>query len=328
MRLTPLFKGNSIVSNKCAEGRVKVKKDKTMYRKLLPITVFTLALLLTPVLNAQSEENGMLTFDDLERTYDLYVPASYDPETPLPLLIALHPADATGADMAQLTGFNDIAEREGFIVMYPEGLAGYWDYGYNLREWQDVEDVRNDPGFIDAAIDQVSEDYSIDAEQVYAVGYSNGARMAFRLGCELPGRIAAIAAVAVTISDDISGACPPESRVSVFYMHGTADTTTPWDGKPLYLDGAFIANGLSAYETLLFWAEQNQCVGQPMLAQKQDDDPDDGKSIQFAFYPECDSDARVIFYALTGGGHEWPTNDEINASEVIWAFFATRLPAA
>lgn len=287
---------------------------------LLAIITILIVLSVASTVVAQSE-SLTLTHDGSERTYDLYVPASYDEETAMPLLIALHPSGGDGESMARITGFNEMAEREGFIVLYPEGPYGYWDYGWDLREWAEVEGVLDDPGYVSATIDAVAEDYNID--EIYAVGFSNGARMAFRLGCDLADRITAIAAVAATISDDITGACPPASQVSVFYMHGTEDTTTPWEGKPLFLEGVFIANALSAFETMTFWATQNECTGDPLLAQKEDADPDDGQSIQFALYTQCSDNTRVIFYAITGGGHEWPNNDEINTSALIWEFFTS-----
>lgn len=293
-----------------------------MFKRDFWISILLLLVMVTTA-TAQSE-SGTLTYDGLERTYEVFVPSTYDPETPMPLLIALHPSGGDAEGMARITGFNDIAEREGFIVLYPEGPYGYWDYGWNLREWEGVENVLDDPGYVSAVIDLVAENYSIIPEEVYAAGYSNGARMAFRLGCELPDKITAIAAVSATISDDITGACPAESHVTVFYMHGTEDSVTPWAGKPLFLDGEFIANALSAFETLSFWATQNECTGDPILAQKEDADPDDGKSIQFAFYGACADQTSVAFYALTGGGHEYPINDEMNTSEMIWEFFETR----
>jgi polyhydroxybutyrate depolymerase len=293
----------------------------TKRNSLLIGIVLSVVLLIAGSVTAQS---FTITHGDLERTYDLFVPSTYDPERPLPLLIALHPSGGDAESMAQITGFNEIAEREGFIVLYPEGPYGYWDYGWNLREWSDVEDMLDDPGYVSAAIDEVMTSYSVDTEEVYAVGYSNGARMAFRLGCDLAGKITAIAAVSATISDDITGACPPENHVSVFYMHGTEDTVTPWDGKPLYLNGEVIANAFSAFETMSFWATQNECTAEPVLAQKQDPNPDDGKSIQVALFRQCADGTKVVFYALTGGGHEWPINDQINTGEMIWDFFENR----
>jgi polyhydroxybutyrate depolymerase len=263
-----------------------------------------------------------LLHDEMERTYRLYVPDSYDESTPVPLLIALHPSGADGAAMASITGFNELAESENFIVAYPEGPYQYWDYGADLEEWEKVEGVLNDPDFVAALLDSLSESYNIDPARIYAVGYSNGARMAFRMGCDLGGRLAAIGAVAATISDDISGACGDEGAVSVIYLHGTQDNVTPWDGKPLYMpDGMFIATALSAYDTAVFWATHDVCNPQPLLSQN-DANPNDSRSVQRAEFVDCQDETAVTFYGFTGGGHSWSLDSSIDTTRLIWDFFA------
>lgn len=260
--------------------------------------------------------------------YRLYVPASYDGSAAVPLVIALHPSGGNGEVMANITGLNKLAEQEGFIVAYPEGPYQYWDYGADLKEWEKVEGVLDDPGFVAAVIDALTATYNIDPARLYAVGYSNGARMAFRLGCDLGGKLAAIGAVAATISDDITGACAPDTPISVIYMHGTEDGVTPWDGKPLYMpDGMFIATALSAYDTAVFWATHNGCNPLPLLSLN-DANPNDSRSVRRAEYSDCDRDTEVAFYGFTGAGHTWSLDSSIDTTQVIWDFFAAHPRAA
>src|SRR5262245_45022291 len=79
---------------------------------------------------------GVFVHEDLERTFRLYLPENYDDSEALPLIVALHPAGGNGDIMARITGFDEFAERDGAIVVYPEGPFGYWDYGAGLPGWE------------------------------------------------------------------------------------------------------------------------------------------------------------------------------------------------
>lgn len=263
-------------------------------------------------------ESRTFPYDGLDRTYALYVPTTYDPETPTPLLIALHPAGGRAEDMAALTGFNAIAERENFIVLYPEGPYGYWDYGAGLESWEGITPLLDDPGFIAALLEAMQAEFTLDSTRLYAVGFSNGARMAYRMACELP--LAAIATVAATISDEVTGACPPETRVSVMYVHGLADPVIPWTAKPLHIDEQFISNALSAVETMTFWALQNQCELEPEYFNLPDADPEDGLSVGRVQYASCEAETEILLYGVRGGGHSWRQSPDFDTTEFIWSF--------
>lgn len=295
--------------------------------------LIVLLVLTTGVVGAQDDMPlETITHDEMERTYRLFVPSSYDETTPTPLLLMLHPAGGDGTSFAFRTGVNKRAEEDGIIVAYPEGPQGYWDYGYGLPEWADVYPINDDVGFINALLDELIVSYNIDETQIYAVGHSNGARFAFQLGCALGDRLAGIGAVAATISEDIVNACSPESRVSVFYMHGTEDMSTPWEGKPLYLGAEQVTTAWSAPNTVNFWVAQNRCDVEPDIVDLPDANPEDEVFIRQVTFSGCDDDHQVVFYAVLGGGHGWlggnlnltPTNYNPSgyATEYLWEFLS------
>lgn len=269
---------------------------------------------------------------DVERTYRLFVPTTYDENTPAPLILAFHPAGGDGASMARLTGFNYLAETAGVIIAYPEGPQGYWDYGVGTEEWANTSPINDDVTFVDVLLDQLLNDYTIESAQIYAIGFSNGARMAFRVGCEFSDRISKIAAVAATISTEVTNACPTDARVSVMYMHGTGDSVTPWAGKPLFDEGGnLISYALSAPDTVNFWLEQNACPMDVPITDMPDGNVDDEITVRQAVFEDCEEGHSVVFYAVIGGEHAWEggvfnlTPDDYqpsaSATEYVWEFF-------
>lgn len=254
---------------------------------------------------AQEVTQGTLEHDGRTRTYWLVMPDHAD-DALLPLVLAFHPAGGDGAIMARITGFAEWAQRDQVMLVFPDGPGGYWDYGAGTPEWEDVPSLRDDPGFVAALLDDLLAQYPIDPEQIFAVGFSNGARMAFRVGCTEP-RISAIAAVAASISDEVTAICDPDSLTDVIYFHGREDRTTPWEGKPLYLEEQQISVALSAPDTADFFAERNVCQGSEIQA--------DGAQL----YTDCAEESRVVFYGVQDGGHTWFR--EPDASALIWSFF-------
>lgn len=285
--------------------------------------LFGVLLLILTVNLLHAERMMVLTeHDGVNRRYILYVPDSYDPEQAYPLVIALHPAGGNAPYMAQMTGFDALAERDGVIVLYPEGPFGYWDYGAGLPSWEKVPAMLDDPGYIAKAVEEVQLAYNIDPQRLYAVGFSNGARMAYRLGCELP--LAAIAGVAATISNEVTDACPEDRRFSAFFMHGTADSVIPWQGKRLHIDSIYISNALSAPNTASFWADQNHCDAEPTVARIEDANPNDRIQIEVDTYGNCEAETEVVFYRVLGGDHMWYPTRDFNTSAVVWAFLTAQ----
>ena len=247
--------------------------------------------------------NGSFVFDGLTRTYLVHVPSSYDDNVPTSLVIVLHGYTGTAEGMEPLTGFTEKSDEEGFIVVYPQGLAQRWNVGFGTLKF-DTDDV----GFIDELIDRLEQKYAIDPKRVYVTGFSNGAMMAYLLGAELSGKIAAIAPVAGSIGSmtNVLERIPePSEPVSVLVFHGTADTSVPYEG-----DGF-----LSVAESVAFWVGHDGCSASP-----QNETMSDGNVIKSVYADGADG-TEVVLYTLIGVGHDWPTTP-ITATDIIWDFFA------
>ena len=113
-----------------------------------------------------------------ERTFFLFVPSSVDTSEPAPLVLNLHGSGDRAPEQISLSGFNTVAETEGIVVAYPTARAGQWTF---LSDEPDVD-------FMDAIINDVSEQLSVDTTRVYAIGFSQGGDFSTSLPCRrLPG---------------------------------------------------------------------------------------------------------------------------------------------
>lgn len=264
-----------------------------------------------------------LRVNGVERTYLLYVPPTYQPGTPAPLVLVFHGAGGSGRRMAPHTGFSRLAARAGFVAVYPDGLRRRWNDGRSAAATQD------DVGFVRALLDTLRRELSLDSTRVYATGISNGAMFSYRLACDLPGVFAAIAPVAGATPADLTAGCAQTTPVSVLAIQGTADPLLPYAGGG-------VAGGrgsvLSARESIAFWAKVAGC-GQAPAVTEEPDRVRDGTRVQLTAYAGCRDGRGVELHTVQGGGHTWPggppvgrsvgrVSREIDATELIWAFFA------
>lgn len=258
------------------------------------------------------------------RVYRLLVPQSYDAEGDgLPVVFVLHGAGGTGLGIAGFSGFSDLAEREGFIVVYPDGLNNAWNDNRPDPRVQSVDDV----GFITSILDYLIANLNVDTDRVYTVGYSMGGMMSYRLGCDARDRFAAIGSVASTMPEYLIPLCDGVTPLPVLVIQGTDDNVVPWVG---YRGGY-----LSARNTLAHWGALNGCADQaPAMEVLPDADPGDGTLVVLETHTDCAEGSEVALYGVHNGGHTWPgraiqapfdlglTTRDFEASEVIWEFFS------
>ena len=253
----------------------------------------------------------------IQRTYEILIPP--DVADTLPLLIFYHGRGSTGAEFQNITRLDDIALREQFVVVYPDGFGRTersWAVGSGLTLADEfgIDDVL----FTNTLIDHISAELPIDQNRVYVAGFSEGGMMTQRLACFLANRIAAVLTVGATPHQGLTQQCPPGRILPMMFVIGTEDPTFP-------LIGSFFT--LSIQETADFWARRLNCDGDP-LVENLPDTEDDGTTVVRDTYNGCD----LILYKIEGGGHTWPGSSiafdpvfglmsrEINASEVIVEF--------
>lgn len=163
-----------------------------------------------------------MTSGGLERSYRLHLPETVRQGQPVPLVINLHALASSGAIQEELSGMRPISDREGFILVSPDGLGEPRGWNAFLNETSNVDDVQ----FISDLIDELEQNYCIDTRRIYVTGFSSGAMLASRVGCRLGTRVAAVAPVAGVYAptDHCVGVAP------MLAIHGTMDTVVPFAG--------------------------------------------------------------------------------------------------
>ncbi|MBK9123809.1 MAG: hypothetical protein IPM16_11915 [Chloroflexi bacterium] len=164
------------------------------------------------------------------RTFIAYVPTAYTADAPLPVVVALHGRPDTGAGFAAITAMTPIAEEEGFIAVFPDGVDNQWNYLEGVTgetPYNYVSDVR----FLDRLIDDLAVDLNIDAARVYLTGFSNGGFMTYRMACEpTVNRFAAFAVAGALMYPEFQPPCLVSPPRPMLIEHGTEDISISWDG--------------------------------------------------------------------------------------------------
>ena len=240
----------------------------------------------------------------VRRSYLLHFPASRRPGEPMPLLLVFHGGGGTGSNIAEHTGLTPAATPRGYVVVYPDGVNGYWSDGRAARVGAD------DVGFVRSLLDSLRHELPLDSRRIFATGISNGAGMAFRLACDLPGTFAGIAPVAGGLPAELEHRCAAGAPVSLLMFQGTLDRLMPYDGGDLSLRRGRV---LPATTTASLFARVNGCSDQPVEG-AEPDTVTDGTRVRRSTYPGCRDGRDVVLFTIEGGGHTWPGGPPVGRS--------------
>lgn len=270
--------------------------------------------------------SSSITVDGNARTYVVNLPPNYYDHADFSLVIGLHGGGGSGEQFEKSSYLTDKANASKFIVVYPDGIQGTgilkartWNAGYccDYASENNINDVK----FISELIDKLVTDYKINPKKVYATGHSNGGMLAYRLACEIPNKIAAIAPNATTMV--VKQPCNPGRPVPILHMHSVLDQHVPYTGG--------VGSGVSKHynppidSVLNVWQQKNQCA-QPAKVIL------DNSSYKLTKWYDCPGNVSVHYYLTKDGGHSWPGGESgsifgdepstaINANDLLWEFF-------
>jgi polyhydroxybutyrate depolymerase len=303
------------------------------------IAAFVGVLAFSASVSAQ-ETQEKIQVNDVTRSFVLHLPAGYNADHHYPVVILFHGSNQDADDLERITHFNQLADKDGIITIYPTA-QGHWNFGvhaetpsqspqrYGRRRGfgypggggggypgggggypggggQNPEETRthtepaDDVAFVGEILDQVALKYSLDVHRVYATGLGDGGFMAERLGCAMADRVAAVGAVGASFPKTMT--CLPSRPISVLLIDGTADPLVPYNGGT-YKERHFPV--LSAEKSAEAWAKFDRCGEKPAQDKIPPLDKGGKETKTFAFNG-CQGDVQVDLYAVKDGGNTWP----------------------
>lgn len=266
---------------------------------------------------AAGTTHGTMQFDGRERTFRLFIPFGLKDGAKTPLVVALHGGLGSGDQFAAASRFERLAQDEGFVVVFPDGVSNTWNGGgcCGVAARQKVDDV----GFLAALIDLLVREAPVDSSEVLMTGHSNGGIMSFRFGCERPEKVKAIAPVAGSLE---TPSCAAPHGTNLLAIHGDADQNHPIDGGegPRSIAGVPF---VSMEKTLDLWTDAMACGGGKTTATK--------GALTTTDWTGCKDGTIARYVIVAGADHPWPggpsgfqgsvASQEIDASKAVWEFF-------
>jgi polyhydroxybutyrate depolymerase len=301
--------------------------------------IFFGAALSCPGISNAAPERRTLSHEGIAREYFAQVPMGTGAHRAV--VIALHGGTRPASDIFTRSAWPDVAMRQSFILVAPQGVNNQWNDGRKQTTSGKVS-TADDVGFIARLIEDIVAKDGADPAHVFVTGPSNGGMMSLRLACDRADLFAGIAPTIAAMPVAMREACKPARPVPVIMMAGTVDPLMTYDGSAA---GRLLQRPRdpmsSIPETFAFWARINGC-GLPAQEESLPDlDPSDGSTITLMTGVNCRF-APVWLYRVNGGGHREPSlsrenegqgpisrmlgprNHDIEAAEAIWSFLSKR----
>ena len=249
-----------------------------------------------------------LELDEQPRTFHWYKPASF--KQGAPLVVVLHGSRGAGEQIRAATAyeFDVLAERHGFMVVYPDGYQNHWNDCRRSADYAANQEGIDDVAFFKAMIEHFTTKMLIDNRRVFVTGISNGGHMAYRLRLEAPDLFLAHAPIAANLPVGSNLDCEKSGQpVSIAIFNGTADPVNPFEGGVVEIGGnTSRGEVLSTKDTAQYWVE---LAGSPALASSRVLPELDGSGQTSVSEQRWigESGKQVRLYTLSGSGHVIPS---------------------
>lgn len=235
-----------------------------------------------------------LMADGTQRSFIVHVPPSYDGKKRVPVLFDFHGLSGNGMQQKSLSKWAQVADQNGFIAVFPNGLDNAWNAGLCCSTESD------DVTFVRLMVDKLFEETCIDRKRVYASGCSNGGGMSFRLACEAADIIAGVAPVDFDcVVGSGCGQCEPDRPLSVVQFRGTNDSLVDYDGS-----GAF----MGAEASFAKWGELNMCTDDPGTLPE---------NTNCSVHSTCGAESETVLCTVQNGTH-CGSYGSFNIAELAW----------
>jgi polyhydroxybutyrate depolymerase len=280
--------------------------------------------------------------DSRARSATVFVPDGAPPAGGWPLVMVLHGAGGSGAQMLRSNGWETVARREQFVVVAPDGTPK--DEGRrarflgNPRTWNSgaggglattgpsaTSKGVNDVDYLLALLDTVARRVRVNAKRVFVAGHSNGAGMAYRVASQYPERFAAVGVQAGHLFADAPRTVSP--AVSLLQIIGDSDPLMPLDGGPARNGTVGSTELRPALDAPMRWAAMIGAAGPAAIVRND--------SLAVRRWGPTTAGAEVVSMLVKGHGHGWlwpgadrmperligPRRASLNSTETLWSFF-------
>ena len=294
----------------CSDDDASQAADAALTTTVAPSTTTTTEPVCTPAAAyAAGTTTHGLTVAGTERSFLVRIPPN--PSDGMPLVVDFHGAGSNMEQQSVYSGFDPLADAEGFVVATPNGVDA------QVRQWRFLG-TQDDVDFARAIVDTLVADACVDAARVYAVGMSSGAAMSASLACQASETFAGYGMV--TANFYVPQLCDSAAQRPIIVFHGTDDPVVPYAGGPINT-GAGIQVA-PAEQTAAAWANHNGCTGGP------NETVVDTEVVRIDWTGCAEP---VVMYRIVGGGHTWPgaidiarlgsTTHQISATDEMWRLF-------
>jgi polyhydroxybutyrate depolymerase len=239
-----------------------------------------------------SGQTRFVKANDTIRQFTLYASSKINETEKVPLLLNFHGYGMTAIEHMLYTKTNELAENEGFIVVYPQGINNDWNVGFE----QDYDTGTNDVAFIKVLIEKLIKNYPIDKNNIYATGLSRGGFFIQRLVAELPGQIKGFVSVGAPMPIEVKNRMQSNEPVKVMYVHGTSDNIVAINGKK----DAY----LSVDQCISYWKVRNKEQEKTNIVTINKLDDETTVAIK--------NNGTVTEILIENGGHTWPGSNPFN----------------
>ena len=262
----------------------------------------------------------LILVNDGMREFRLSVPSS-EAGTKLPLIIAFHGGGGAEEDFQQQDEFDQLGEQEKFIMVYAvaedgrSSAEGEWFLNTAATSFED-----ND--FTEAIVDNLSSQYCLNQDRLYAIGYSLGSMYTYEIACQLNHRFAAVASFAGTMPVDPE-TCDLIGNMGILHIHGKLDYIIDYDDDWDWKDGEHEGVGTMSNVPGMVqaWSMRANCLSS---------DTDADLFLEHIIHNECFGEVRVEHYGIEFWEHTWPNEvDGTPTYELMWEFlsgFTNKVP--
>jgi polyhydroxybutyrate depolymerase len=276
---------------------------------------------------SQGLHTDSMSYGGLQRKYIYYIPSGIENTAKVPVVFFLHGMGASAQIGVNVLGpqYHARAERDKAIVVYPDATSKHWNdkLGGSYPLTDNIDDV----GYLSSLIDLFIKDFNADPKRVYFSGSSNGGMMTYRLSCDIPEKIRAIAPFVSTISTTVAKEFANAKPIPIIITNGTADSVIKWAGGPIKVTRT--PEILSGDDNVAYWVARNGAKKKAKVSRLPDIEPGDNSTVEIQHYKGKND---VILYKIIGGAHTHPTlrapgkalvkglNMDYNSFERVWDF--------